>query len=360
MTTRTLTGIVFSLMWLGLAAPDSANSTVFNFIFEIKGEVQLKRSQWKGYRKANVGNLLNPSDQLRLGTGASAKIVCSNLSLWSLQGNSVTQVSDGCPSRILNRNRPNSTRVTPRAPNEKIPYVISPRNTALLTNRPILRWNAVPGAINYTVKLLSFGKEYWQTETTNTQIEYPAESPLEPDLYYLLVIEAKKVNQRISSEEEEGVDLLFKQLDEIKSQLLQSKISKVKQQKLTKDTEGLALAYLYQSYNLKAESIELLEDLVRESSQITGVYQLLGDFYLQIGLSQQAKEPYINALKLAKVSENVEGQAEAQAGLGEVLYSLGKTEEAIEWLQKAKKNYRTLGDDEKLQELDRRIDLISR
>ncbi|MDJ0577978.1 MAG: hypothetical protein QNJ65_22815, partial [Xenococcaceae cyanobacterium MO_234.B1] len=204
MTFKTLTGVVFSLMWLGFAvpalAPGLANPTTLNFISEIKGDVQIRRSQWNGYHKANVGDLLNPSDQLQLGTGASAKVMCSNLSVWHLQGNSLTKVSDGCSSVILTSPRPNSPLVAARAPNEIIPYIISPRNTALLNNRPILRWNAVPGATRYEVLVQDASLTLdWQTETSNTEIEYPGEPPLQPDSYYLLIVETDKGN---SSEEE--------------------------------------------------------------------------------------------------------------------------------------------------------------
>jgi Tetratricopeptide repeat len=353
LTFRIATAAILSLMLRGLVSPAWANPTALNFISEIKGDVRLKRSQWNGDRRANVGDLLNPSDQLQLGLGASAKVMCNNLKVWVVPVGKISLVSDGCGSAIQPPNRPNNFRVVSRAPNETIPYIVSPRNTALLTNRPIFRWNAVPGATRYQVRVQDAGLTLdWQTETSDTKIEYPGEPPLQPDSYYLLIV---KTDTGKSSEEEQGSDLSFTLLDVQKAKSVRTEVVKLKQQQLTQEAEGLALAYLYQSYNLKAEAIELLEGLVKQGSQTGTVYQLLGNLYLQVGLSQQAKSPYLKALEIAQRTEDVEGKAEAQVGLGQVEYGLGKKTEAIEWLTQAQTNYQKLGDKSKVQEVQQWI-----
>lgn len=353
LTFRVLIGAFLSLMLPGSVAPGLANPTALIFISEIKGDVRLKRSQWNGYQKANFGDLLNPSDQLQLSAGASATVMCNNLSVWVVPAGKVSPVSDACGSGMSILTRPNSRRTVPRALNETIPYIISPRNTVLLTNRPILRWNAVPGATRYKVRVQDAGLTLdWQTETSNTQIEYPGEPPLQPDSYYLLIVETDKGD---SSEEEQGNDLSFTLLDAQKTESVEREVAQLKQQQLTQDTEGLALAYLYQSYDLKAEAIELLEGLVKRGSETAAVYQLLGDLYLQVGLNQQAKSPYLQALEIAQRTEDLEGQAEAEFGLGQVEYGLGKKNETIEWLTQAQTNYQKLGDRSKVEEVQQWI-----
>ena len=352
LTFRVLTGVILSLMLPGSVSPGWANPTALNFISDIKGDVRLKRSQWNGYQKANLGNLLNPSDQLQLSAEASATIMCDNSRVWVVPAGKVSLVSDGCGSGKPSRTRSNSRRSPSRATNETIPYIISPRNTTLLTNRPILRWNAVPGATRYTVRVQDASLTLdWQTETSNTEIEYSG-SPLQPDSYYLLIVETDKGD---SSEEEQGTDLSFTLLDAQKIESVRTEVAKLKQQQLTQEVEGLALAYLYQSYDLKAEAIELLEGLVKQGSQTTAVYQLLGDLYLQVGLSQQGKSPYLKALEIAQRTEDVEGQAKAQVGLGQVEYGLGKKTETIEWLTQAQTNYQKLGDRSKVEEVQQWI-----
>jgi hypothetical protein len=349
MISKALIGVVFSMMWLGLALPSSSNPTGLNLISEIKGDVRLKRSQGNGYQKANIGDLLNPSDQLQLGAGASATVMCDNLTFWTVPAEKVSLVSDGCGSNQSIIFRPNSLRSPSRAPNETIPYIISPRNTALLTNCPIFRWNAVAGATRYQVRVQDAGLTLdWQMETSQTQIEYPGKPPLQTNSNYSLIVETDTGD---SSAEEQGSDLSFTLLDAGKADSVRTKVAQLKQQQLTQEVEGLALAYLYQSYNLKAEAIELLEGLMKQGSQIVAVSQLLGDLYLQVGLSQQAKNAYLQALELAKQTEDLEGQAEAQTGLGLKEYGLGKKTEAREWLIQAQTNYQKLGVQSKVEEV---------
>lgn len=347
-----LTGVMLSLMLPGFVSPASANPSwantiALNFLSEIKGDVKLKRSQWKDYRKADFGVLLNPSDQLELSPGASARVMCNNSRVWVVPTGQVSLVSEGCGSRKPRGrgfNRPSRTR----SAYQIIPYIISPRNTALLNDRPVLRWNAVPGATRYRVRVEDAGLTLdWQTETSNTQIDYSG-PPLQPDSYYLLIVETDTGK---SSEEEQGTDLGFTVLDAQKAESVRTAVAQLKQQQLTQGAEGLALAYLYQRYDLKAEAIGLLEGLVKQETQTVAVYQLLGDLYLDVGLKQQAKRRYLQALELAKPTGNLEGQAQAQVGLGQVEYSLGKPTQTIEWLTQAQRNYQTLGDRSKVKEV---------
>ena len=346
---RTLIGVLFSLMWLGLALPSSSNPTALNLISEIEGDIKLKRSQGNSYQKANIGDLLNPSDQLQLGAGASATVMCDNLTFWRVPAVKVSLVSDGCGSNPSIIFRPNSLRSPSRAPNEEIPYIISPRNTALLTNRPILRWNAVAGATRYRVRVQDAGLTLeWQMETSQTQIEYTGKPPLQTNSNYSVIVE---IDTGDSSAEEQGTDLSFTLLDAQKAESVRIQVAKLKQQKLTQEVEGLAIAYLYQSYNLKAEAIELLEGLMKQGSQTTAASQLLGDLYLQVGLKKKKKSAYLQALELAKRTEDLEGQAEAQTGLGLGEYGLGKKTEAREWLTQAQTNYQKLGVQSKVEEV---------
>ncbi|NEP35734.1 tetratricopeptide repeat protein [Moorena sp. SIO3B2] len=350
---KILAGVILSFIGPGFVSPAWANPTVLNFISDIKGDVRLKRSEWNDYQKANFGDLLHPSDQLELSAGASATVMCDNSRVWVVPAGKESLVSDGCGSRQPRERRPNNRRSPSRAPNETIPYIISPRNTTLVTNRPILRWNAVPGATRYTVLVQDAGLTLdWKTETSNTEIDYSG-PPLQPDSYYLVTVET---NTGKSSEEEQGADLSFTLLDAQSAESLKTEVAQLKQQlkqqPLTQEAEGLGLAYLYQRYDLNAKAIELLEGLVKQETQIVAVYQLLGDLYQQVGLSQQAKSPYLQALELAKQTENVEGQAKAQVGLGQVE---GKKTEAIEWLTQAQTNYQTLGDQSKVEEVQQWI-----
>ena len=133
----------------------------------------------------------------------------------------------------------------------------------------------------------------------------------------------------------------------------------LKKQGLSPETETLALAYLYEGNNLKAEAIALLQSLSQQKSQNRVVYSLLGDLFLQTSLNQQAQQAYQQALALAQKSGDQEGEAEAQSGLGEANFGLGKKkEEALSWLKKAQASYGALGDESQVQLLIQRIEKI--
>jgi tetratricopeptide (TPR) repeat protein len=107
---------------------------------------------------------------------------------------------------------------------------------------------------------------------------------------------------------------------------------------------------------LNADAIDLLEGLVKKGSQSSAVYQLLGSTYQQVGLNQLAKERYLSALQLAKAQKNLAGEAMVQASLGEVNEALDELKEALESYQAAQGSYQALGDEEKVRELQQKLD----
>jgi hypothetical protein len=276
--------------------------------------------------------------------------MCSSTKQWQVNGGREFQVSEGCPRGVASRSR-NIARSRPRGDNKASPYIISPRNTEILTNRPLLQWNRVAGTTRYTVQLQGEGVD-WKTETSDTQLIYPGEPPLKGGERYLLIV---TTDQKVSSTQEVGATLRFGSLSEDKAKAVKTEIAAIKQQKLTPEAEALTLAYLYEGYGLRAEAIALLTELAKQKSQTRAVYTLLGDLYLQTGLPQQAKEVYAQSLTLAQRSGDLEGQAESQLGLGESSYGLSENKEALDWLKKAQTSYDGLGDESQVKLLAEQI-----
>ena len=348
---------VLSLALVGLACPSLGSPEGLYFIVDLTGDVQRKKAEWSNFQSANFGDLLSLSDELKLSTKASATVYCSNQNEWKVPSGKVSVVSDGCPPGEPILKLPNSSRQPTRPVGlteealSAIPYIISPRNTSLLNDRPILRWNAVSGATSYIVQVQGSGVD-WQQKTIATKIEYPGEPLLEKGLRYRVTVVA---DNGVSSRSERRVG--FTLLDDQKADSVLAAVEKLKQQGLTKEAEGLALAHLYRGNNLQAEAIELLEGLVKGESQTVAIYRLLGDIYQQGGLSRLAKERYLKVLELVGAGD-VEGQAAIQAGLGEADYALGNEDEAVQWLEKAKAGYEGLGDESQVQELEQRRDFF--
>jgi predicted negative regulator of RcsB-dependent stress response len=342
---------------IGLSELSLGESTGINILIVNKGEVKIKKENWKAFQKASTGSLLRPNDYLQMGSNASAFLLCSNTERWQPTAGKQFRVSEGCPRGTASRPR-KVARGQTRGQNALTPYIISPRNTDLLSDRPLLKWNPVTGATRYQVKLQGGGLD-WQTETNETQVLYGGQEPLKLGVKYLLIV-TTTTDKEASSKKEVGADLMFGLMTTEKAKVVKEEATNLKKQGLSPEAETLALAYLYEGNNLKAEAIALLQPLSQQKSQNRVVYSLLGDLLLQTNLNQQAQQAYEQALALAQKSGDQEGEAEAQSGLGEASFGLGKKEEALSWLKKAQASYGALGDESQAQVLAQRIEKIQK
>ncbi|HLP91877.1 MAG TPA: hypothetical protein VK184_25220 [Nostocaceae cyanobacterium] len=75
---------IIVLILTTLVAPSFAQEGRLIFISEVKGNVKFKQPIWKSYQTAYGGELLGGSDKLRLVKGASVKVICDNLQVWTL------------------------------------------------------------------------------------------------------------------------------------------------------------------------------------------------------------------------------------------------------------------------------------
>ena len=351
-----LAGILLSLPLVIVATPGLTQQNSLNFIFGISGNVQIKRDGRSNYQRVYIGSLLNSSDCLRLAKGSSAKVFCNNLSTWNISSQGEFSVSSGCPSvkePILFIN--GSNRVDTRTPNDPaIPYIISPRDTAILSGKLNLRWNVVKGATSYQVLLRGPGVN-WTTEVKQPEVVYSGKQTLQPGSRYRVIVTA---DNGVSSESEAPTG--FTSLSQEDAKRVKAQITQLQKQPLTDESKILASAYLYKSNDLNAEAIDLLAGLVKQKSQTTAVYQLLGSLYQQVGLNRLAKEQYETALKLAQAQTNLEAQAIIQASLGEIDIALNNLQQAYQSLQAAQSRYRALGDEQQVQQLQQKLDDLKR
>lgn len=351
---------ITTLFTVGLtvfAIPALSNTNGLNFIFAISGNVEIKRPSWTGYKPVNVGTLVNSSDKLRLTKGASAKVFCTNLSIWNLSSPGESSISQGCPSngnRTILRRIDSSTSFTRAGNDPTIPYLISPRSSSILTSQPKLRWNAVAGATKYQVRLFGRGVD-WQTEINQPQVVYSGKESLKPGYTYWLTVTA---DNGVTTENKDNAS--FTVMSEADRKRVKAEIAQLQQQGLKSEGNVLALAHLYRSNNLNADAIDLLEELVKKGSRSSAAYQLLGSIYQQVELNLLARERYLTALKLAQTEKDLEAQAIIQASLGGVDFSLDKLQDALQWYQAAQVGYRGLGDVAKVQELQEKVDDLKR
>ncbi len=306
-------------------------------IASIQGEVQLKRQGWSDYHSTAVGAVLCLGDLLRPAKGARVIVQCTdpNQNSWTVPDGMPSGVANGCPEPnepLLRITGPLTPTRDPLA--RSIPYIISPNSTLLLDDKPKLRWQAVPGATSYIVRVSGPGVN-WETEVSTTEVVYPGEPPLQPvEQGYLLTVEADNG--------ESPARATFGLLDEQQAQRVRTAADRIASQNLPDDAKTLALADLYIGQELIAEAVEVLEASVAKGSQTAAVYHTLGDLYGQLELLSQAEKHYLKAFELATTADDLDGQAAAATRLGEVYAALGNSDEASRWQKEAQERYQAM------------------
>jgi len=300
--------IFIFLITCGLSTASLGQNVSVHAILQVKGKVLVNNKNWEKPQTAFVGLSLNSDDTLNIPAKASVKIYCSdNITIWTPKPGKY-RVSQGCPSGKAVIRLPNSNNDTLRpigkteAALAKLPYLITLRETDIISDRPQIRWNAVPGVVNYTVKIETDGFS-WTTQTNQNKIIYSDDHPLQAETRYWVTV---TTDQGLSSQQETEVG--FNVSDEQTKKTVLDAVEKIQKQPLSPTERGLVLAYLYRSYELYDDAINVLEDLVNQGSKEITVYQLLGDTYLEVGLPQLAKNTYQKGLELAIKTQNIPAQ----------------------------------------------------
>lgn len=196
------------------------------------------------------------------------------------------------------------------------PYLISPRSTLILDDRPTISWNEVPGATSYTVRIVTEEGEIWSQENvTGTEIVYPGDPPLQPGTYYLAIVVA---DTGASSQEEDVPGRTFRLLGADRANSVREAIAVLDGQQLSRDEKALLQAYLYIGYYLRADAIETLESSVAAGSQNPEIYRLLGNLYETVALTPLAEERYLKAIELYEALGNLERVQELQQRIEEL------------------------------------------
>ncbi|OLT61286.1 tetratricopeptide repeat protein [Moorena bouillonii] len=331
-----------------------------HWIFKTTGRVELEREGWSRFHPVPNYTTINPGDLVRPASGVRVKVLCENGNTRSVPAGEITGINAIClPPRIKSLRK----IVRPRPVRPYIPYIISPRATRLLTDKPTLRWHDATDAKSFTVKVRGRGLDWTQEFSRDQvcqkgicQVVYPGDKPLKPGVSYKLVV---KADTNRTSEQDKTGGLGFNLIDSDQAKKIKVIAGRIKEQNLPKEFKPLALADLYGDYDLTAEAIEILEGLENDQ-KIVPIYRLLGDLYLRIGLVLEAEGPYSKAVELATATDHWEELAAAKAGLGEVKYARGNRQEGVNLLEAAKAIYQKFGDRKRVGELEERLEQLNR
>ncbi|WP_017711350.1 tetratricopeptide repeat protein [Prochlorothrix hollandica] len=355
-----------SLLILGSLATPGLTAESYRIV-EVSGTVQVKRQGQGNAVPVSMGTALSLGDRLLAGQGSWAKILCDNaISIWRINAGEIKGVAYGCPR---------SVRIALRSSRSiegfigdvdaTVPYALSPRKSAIRAVQPLLRWNPVPGATRYQVTLMGIDNN-WSTETSETQVRYSGEIPLEEGLPYVIRV---KTDTGVSAQQPSS--LLFWRIDAETEATIAAAEAELDTQDLSPLGNLLARVELYRQFELFSEAIDLLNAWVTEetatpqtpdsatdpqadppvpavSVPAVSVQQLLGELHQTIGLNQLALDHYSQALALAQTQADLPGQAQAQWDQAEALWLLGRKEDSAAAWRVAQDLYRTWGDEEQV------------
>ena len=339
------------------------------------GRVLLKREDWSDFYPVAAGTKLNQGDLIKPDIGVKVIVVCPDLS----KRRAIAGVPSGmkiiCPIwKALIAKAP-SAPGTLGGTDQKIPYLITPRHTLLLSNTPTFRWNKVSNATQYEIKLLDPTGVIWQQQVKEATVIYTGNPPLKPGISYSLVIQAS-TGSSSQSEVTSNLDFIILRKSELK--LVESEVSKITKIALSKQANALMLANFYssytlpqkaikaygltartsKSYNLSAKAIATLLDFIKQGEASPVIYRTLGDVYWQTGLANLAAQYYWKAIEQVKTREDLEQWTLAHFSLGEVYAATDNSDWALRSYNQARFGYILLGDTQRADLLEQQIESL--
>lgn len=337
--------------------PSWAQARPFHYLNHLRGEVRVGQFMINP-DPASEGMMVASSHRLRLGGNGQVTLNCSNGTRHPLNRPGTYAVKDYCPGEGALAAGPTNL---PRDPfNQGLPYLLSPRNTALMApENLLLTWNPVPGATSYQVQLEGRGVN-WAVEVSEPQVTFPDTASLQPNYRYAVVITAD--NGLASGN---GPPVGFTVLPAAEVARVKEAVKQIQAQGLEPDIQAIALAMLYldyghsdpdfRSYALNHAALQVLATRVQAGSQHPILYLLQAEAYLASGLPLSARASYQQALALGQGLQQREIQAKSQVGLGEIAAGQTDYPGAIAHLQLAQTLYKELGDLEQVEALQTRI-----
>jgi len=327
--------IILGVLLVTLAVPAFSQTSAPVHLLVV-GQIELKRPEWLKFQLAGPVKKLGLDDLVRA-QQPGAKILCANQRKRPIP-NKNTPVREICLQGEPQMIKSGRSRVgLPRGGTDPlIPYIISPRRTLLLDDKPLIRWNAVPNATHYTVRLRGPSGVIWQTEVRQTEVRYPGTLALQPLVGYALIVQT---DTGVSSTEEGLPGLGFELMAPNEAKRIKAEVEQLTQEELTDEARVLALANLYNGEGLTLAAIEVLQQAIANGTRKTAVYSLLGELYREVRLNLYAKDSYLKAIDLAKIGGDLEAQAEAQSALGEIYVVLKDRTAAVKTFSKARLAY---------------------
>jgi hypothetical protein len=317
------------LICCGRNQPPMTSPQTVNLLVATSGTVRLKRDGWKDFVPVAAGARLQPTDLLEV--QGSATVLCDGPMVMTMTALGKTPCPLERGSFVYDGARVSSGQ---RGIPKDIPYIVFPRNTLVLKNRPLLMWNDT-GAPPYTVTIVdNTGKEVLpQIAVTDTRLAYPTDAPtLQPGIDYLLVVRDAKGK---TSVDDPAKGLGFRVLSATsRPDVEQQSAAILALEGLDETARQLALAVSYATWpgedgrGLYVEAWQVLEQ-VAQTHDTPPIRLWIGDMLHAMRLPNEAEIAYQHALQQAKASGDRASQAAAEAGLWRVTSETTRLDAAL-------------------------------
>jgi hypothetical protein len=288
-----------------------------------QGKVFLKRDNWTGFVPIAFGTTLKSNDLLEV--EREARVLCADLRLKVIKaGKSGVPCSSGQVVLNLTGTGFVSRRgtSTPRGSYiSSVPYILYPRRTLILNDRPTLRWHDT-GASSYAAEILLNGKPVWsKIGVTGNKLPYPADvPPLQPDQTYLVLV--TDGDTAVSSRDEGVVGLGFQVAAGAEAEVIEAGRNRISAVEGLTQAErdfvlGVYYANLEEGKQPLGEGWLLLEEVFEKHQLNTpAVHLWRSDVLAGLDLPKEMVEAaYLSALDSAATMDDWESQATAAAGL---------------------------------------------
>jgi hypothetical protein len=333
-----------------IPAPRAPSATPDAVLTSVRGDVSLQQVITGQVVPASFGDYLLRGDVIVTGQKAQAEMVCSDgVSIHLDPNQSITvtcgETPDPIYQRIILRVHREQIEALPTArpvPVEDggLPVVLSPRNTRLTEDRPVIRWLTVQGVEGYEVVVRGPDSELWRATTQGPELPYPEAQPaLEAGVHYLIQVTARMGSV---GEDRTSEPVMVSVLSPPEVEEVHQFETQVKSLGLSTESTTFFLAAYYADMELYDAAIAELVPLV-EAVPFPSAHRLLGYVYLAVGLSGEAAQSYQEAHRLAQAQGNRLVQAEAEVGLGHVAFAKKNFEQALSHYQAALGLYQELG-----------------
>ena len=309
-----------------MALPTSVLADPVAVIAAVKGKVEVTSARGGTAQRAAFGRSLERGDRLSVGAGSAATLFFNDGNVIELAEKSSLTVSGkvagkpgagtgaapaaGLPSDVyasVSKFVAGGSRETGlvaqselrSAPAEQnTPFLIAPRRTAILADRPTFSWRPVTGATRYRVTISSADKgELWTREVDGRSLAWPEDAAAIGAGDYLWEVEALSDLKSVRKESS-----VFQVLSTEQAAAVRGNLEKIRGSAGGDDSAAaqfLAGSYL-SGLGLYLDATEHFGALSRLSPSSPAPHEALGTLYTKVGLMDLAAAEFQQALALTR------------------------------------------------------------